>query len=377
MMNTTPGVTEPTSISPLTHFDNPFSFQPNLVSGLPNLPGVTTPIQQFQSEDIHSTLHSQPIETSDYFSSQRSSTSSASSVTPQIRHQTTSTALVRNAMLVNNVQSQSTLQRAIHSLSKDFRLRGQSLTIESVLSPLIYRSNALKHSIFANYILKVEQAKRPPLLLPRPQDPASLQERHYNTAVNHLQTTLNDPQYTDANVGASLILAFYSVTVRNLEHWTTQIHNAAEQIRIRGRNLDTNPLSLHTKFLFNLFIRTDTVGSSAIHQPANTDPELLRIVYSGVPISNPSILPCRMELELLLAEASRFQCDCATYLPIGNGLPDIPQEHVLRRKYHSLVERLGNWQGLRSDLIAFEETEAGDHSGVLLPPVMGSPLICV
>ena len=257
-------------------------------------------------------------------------------------------------------------------------MRGQQITIEAILSPLIYRSNALKHSIFANFVLQAEQAKQSLSSPTQPQDLASVHLRHYNAAINYLQTSINNPEYTDANVGADLILAFYNICKGDMENWTVHNRNAAEQIRARGRTLETRPLSLHTKFLFYLYIRTDTVGSNAIGQPANTDHEIAQIVYSGVPISNRMMLPSRMEMELLLGEISIFQYQCSTLLPLGGGWQISPQAEILRRRYDDLVDRLGKWQGLHSDFATFEEAQMGEYpQGAMLPPEMGSPLLCV
>jgi Fungal specific transcription factor domain len=337
-------------------------------------------MQLYKHENAYRGLQSQSFQTLDPISSQQSSISTTSSIASSrpTGDPTTNTALVRNAILVNNVQSQSTLQRAIHSFSKDFRLRGQPFTIESILSPLINSSKALKHSIFANFILQADQVRRlPASSMPR-QDLSSLQVRHYNAAITQLETTFNNPLYTDANVGAALILAFYNLCAGDLEHWTTQIRNAAEQIRLRGKTLKTHPLSLHTKFLFTLYLRTDTVASNSVGRPATADREIVDIVYSGAPISNPGLLHCRIELELLLAEISVFQYECLTFQQLGTGWNKPYRQEILRHKYDDLIDRLGKWDGLYSDLVAFEEAQDGGYPhGAALPPEMGLPLLCL
>lgn len=298
---------------------------------------------------------------------------------PQIRDAgTTSAGLVRNAVLVNNVQSQVQVQRAIHSFSKDFRLRGQTFTVESVLSPLIHRFPALKHAVFANFALQSDQFRNSPSLPNQNPDLSSVHIRHYNTAVHYLQTTLHNPQYTDANVGASLILGFYDLCAGDMEHWTTHIRNAAEQIRIRGQTIATHPLPLHTKFLYALYMRADIIGSNSVGQPTNADREIAKIVYSGVPISNKVLLPSRIELELLMAEISLVQYECITLLPpTGRGWNDPHHETVLRQKYENLMERLQRWQGRDPELFAFEEAVGEYPHGSMLPPEMGLPLLCV
>jgi hypothetical protein len=298
---------------------------------------------------------------------------------PQIRDaSTTTTGLVRNAILVNNVQSQVHVQRAIHSFSKDFRLRGQIFTIESILSPLIHRFPSLKHAVLANFALQSEQFKQSPSLPSLNRDLANVHVRHYNTAIHYLQTTLHNPLYADANVGASLILAFYDLCAGDMEHWTTHIRSTSEQIRIRGQTVSTHPLPLHTKFLYALYMRADIIGSNSVGQPCNADREIAKIVYSGVPISNKNLLPVRVELELLLAEISLVQYECITLLPpTSRDWNDPHQETVLRQKYEDLMDRLQRWQGRDPELFAFEEAVGEYPHGAMLPPEMGLPLLCV
>src|SRR5437762_1995591 len=102
--------------SSITSFDQPFSFR-HSPSRTPTLPVPTTPSQLYPYHDIYSSSQGpQSFNTADPFGSQPSSAPNNSSNTPspQIRqHPTTATALVRNSVLVNKVQSQTTLQRAI------------------------------------------------------------------------------------------------------------------------------------------------------------------------------------------------------------------------------------------------------------------------
>jgi len=261
------------------------------------------------------------------------------------------------------------LECAIKYFSKAFRLPGQPFMIETVLSPLIHCSNALKHSVFANIILQVEETKRSSSM--PSQYWANLHVRHYNIAISYLKSTINNPQYADVNIGANLILAFYNLCREDSENWTMHSRITSEQIHVRGRTLETHPLSLHSKFLCYLYMRTDTVGSNAMGKPASIDGEIARIVYSGIPISNRSMLPSRTELELLLAEISVFQYECATLLPL-------PQEEILQRKYNNLLDRLRKWQGLYSNLAAFEEANVGGYlHRDMLPCEMGLSLLCV
>jgi hypothetical protein len=360
------------------YFNDPFAFHPAL-NHTPNLPNAApAPAQHYgvSFEDIYnSSQHSsQPFDATHQFGSRRSSTPSSASITPSPHtlHPTgtTSSALVRNAILVNNVQSQSMLQQAIHSFSEDFRLRGQPFTIESILSPIIYRSNSLKFAVFANFILQADQVKRSPSSSPLQH------ERYYHNAITHLQTTLNDPRHLDSNIGTLLWLAFYDICRGDSGTWNLNMRSAADQIRLRGSTLETHPLSIHTKFLFSLWIRADITASNAIGTPANFDREIARIAYSGVPISNKLLLPSRIDLEMLLAEISLFQFECANPLPIGGAWQYSPAD--LHRKYEDLLNRLGRWQAATSELFAFEEAQPGEyHHGAMLPPEMGLPLLSV
>lgn len=372
---------DPPNSSSITHFDQPFAFRPS-VSRTPTLPAPAIPKQRYPYDDVYnSSQGTQSFDIANSIGSRRSSTLSGGSIahSPHIpQHPTTGTALVRNALLVNKVQSQTTLQQAIHSLSKDFRLRGQQLTVETILSPLIHRSDALKHSVFANFILQTDEGNRSPLSSMEIQDLDSLHLQHYNLALGYLRQNYNNLEYIDANLGAHLILLFYNLCKRDTESWTMHSRNASQLIRVRGRTLKTHPLSLHTKFLFYLYMQTDTAGSNVLGQPASTNHEIARIVYSGVPIINRSILPARAELELLLAEMSIFQYECGNHLPLGGSWPPPPQETILRQKYERLLVRLRKWQGLNPELVAFEEAQVGEYPhGSFLPAEMGLPLLCV
>lgn len=242
---------------------------------------------------------------------------------------------------------------------------------------MIYRIAALKHAVYANFILQAEQAKSSPSSQPSSQELAALHVRHYNTAINHLQTTLNNQEYADTNVGVCLILAFYDLCAGDLEHYTTHIRTASEQIRVRGATLETKPLPLHTKFLFNLYMRTDTVASNAVGQPSNVDLEIARIVYHGVPISNKSLLPYRIELELILADISHFQYEINNILPPDRTWTDSHQEAIFRQRYQDLLARLHSWRGRDPELLVFEEASGEYPHGSMLPPEMGLPLLCV
>jgi hypothetical protein len=362
--------------STVPYFSQAFTFRP-APTHAPVFSSPTNTTQRLPYEDIFSTAHS--FEPPAPFGSQRSNTPSSSSITPspQIRHPTTSTALVRNAVLVNNVQSHAQIRQAIHSFSKDFRLRGQLFTVESVLSPWIYRITSLKHAVYANFVLQAEQAKGSPPSQTSTQDLSALHVRHYNTAISHLQTTLNNPAYADTNVGACLFLAFYDLCAGDMEHYTTHIRSTADQIRVRGATVGSKPLPLHTKFLFNLYMRTDTIGSNAVGQPSNVDPEIARIVYHGVPISNKSLLPYRIELELILADISHFQYESNNILPADRTWTDPHQEAIFRQRYEDLLTRLHRWQGRDPELLVFEEAFGEYPHGSMLPPEMGLPLLCV
>jgi len=364
-----------TPITSVAYFDQPFPFRQRT----PNLPVPPIPNQRYGFDDVYSASHS--FEATDSFGTQRSSTPSVASITPspQIRHPSIgNNAIVRNAVLINTVQTQSTLQRAIHSISNGFRLRGHSFTIEGVLSPLIHRSSAIKHSILAWFILQADEVKSSPSSPLPQQDLASLQLRHYNTAVNHLQTTLHNLAYTDANVCAFIVLAFYDICAGNIPQWVAHIRNAADHIRLRGSTLDAHPLSLREKFVFTLYMRMDTVGCNAIGQPSNVDRDIVRIVYSGLPVFGKHILPYRMDLDLLLAEISVFQYECITLPPLAEGWQDPTHQEMLQGKYNALVDQLGRWHGANAELAAFEDAEVGEYPyGTLLPPEMGLPLLCV
>lgn len=359
----------------MAYFDQPFSFRQTSAQ-TPTLPVPPIPNQRYAFEDVYSTPHS--FEAADSFGTQRSSTPSVASITPspQIRHPSIgNNAIVRNAVLVNTVQTQSTLQKAIHSISNGFRLRGHSFTIEGVLSPLIHRSNAIKHAIIAWFILQADEVKSSPSSPLPQQDLAGLQLRHYSTAVNHLQTTLHNPAYTDANVCAFIVLAFYDVCAGNIPQWFARIRGAADHIRLRGTTLDAHPLSLREKFVFTLYMRMDTVGCNATGQPSNVDSDIVRIVYSGVPIFGKHVLLYRIELDLLLAEISVFQSECVT---LAEGWQGPTHQEVLQGKYDDLVDRLGRWHGANAELAAFEDAEVGEYPyGTLLPPEMGLPVLCV
>jgi len=372
------------STSSLPYFDPNFSFRGPTAqtTALPLQPPTST--SRYPYDDIYSATQS--LDPSDQYASRRNSTSASNSMapSPQTRQPapSTSTPMVRNAVLVNNIQSQMALRRAIHGFSRDFRLRGQPFTVETILSPLIYRSSALKHAIFANFILQAEQAKQHPPTSPlgtAAQDLSSAHVRHYHSAITHLRPNLGVPAMSDSNIATSLILAFYSICAGDMNNWAAHIRSTSDQIRLRGSNIDTHPLGLHTKFLFSMYMRTDTVGSNAVGQPANTDREIARIVYSGVPISGKILLPYRIELELLLAESSRFQYECNAYLSsVGAPWNDAHQETILREKYEDLLDRLGRWDGMNSELVSVEEAQPGEYiQGAMLPTEMGLPLLCV
>ena len=366
----TPPTVSPSRITPssVPLFTDPFTIRPapNETSNL--LTVAVASSQPYPFKDIYSySQGSHSFDSTSQFSAGQANIPSSAGPPATT---TSIGALVRNAVLGNDIQSRSILQQAIHSFSEDFRLRGQPFTIESILSPIIYRSNSLKSAIFANFILQTNQAKHFPTSL-------TLQhERYYNDAITHLQTTLNDPQHLDSNIGTFLWLAFYNVCGGDSRTWKINMRNAADQIRFRGRTLDTHPLSMHTKFLLCLWIRADISGSNATRIHANFDSEIARIAYSGVPISNKLLLPSRIELEMLLAEISLFQFECANPLPQGRGWQYSPSDLHLR--YEDLLGRLGQWQITTSELSAFEEAQPGEyHQGAMLPPEMGLPLLSV
>ena len=346
---------------------------------MPTLPVPTTLTHRYPHRDSYSSSQgSQSTDTTDPFGSRRSSICSIVHSPQVLQHPTAGSTIVRNALLVNEVQSQITLQQAIHSVSQDFRLRGQQFTLETILSPLIHRSNALKHSVFANFILQAEQANQSPVSPIQTKDIESLHIQHYNNAINYLRQSHNNIECIDANLGAILILLFYNLCKRDMKNWRLHSRNASKLIRVRGRTIETHPLSLHTKFLFYLFVQTDTTGSCVLGQPASTDGEIVQIVYSGVPITNRSILPARMELDVLFVEMSLFQYEYETLTSLGGSWHTPPQEEMFRRKYEDLLDRLRKWQGLNPSLVALEEAQAGEYPhGSIIPAEMGLPLLCV
>jgi len=376
--NSASPVSPESASSTLPYFTRPssFSFRPGATHSHV-FPSPTNTPQRIPYEDIFN--HSHTLDPAAPFGSRGSNTPSSSSIapSPQIQQPPTSTGLVRNAALVNNVQSHLQIRQAIHSFSKDFRLRGQLFTVESILSPLIYRIIALKHAVFANFILQAEQAKGSPTLHSSAPDLATLHVRHYNTAISHLETTLDNQAYADTNAGACLILAFYNLCAGDMEHYASHIRYAADQIRARGATVDSKPLPLHTKFLFGLYMRTDTVGSNAVGQPSNVDREIAQIVYHGVPISNKSLLTYRIELELILADISHFQYEVNSMLPTIRTWTDPQQEAIFRHRYEDLLAQLHRWQGRDPELLVFEEAIGEYPHGSVLPPEMGSALLCV
>src|SRR5579862_6331181 len=160
-----PEASTSTSMPVVFYDQQPFPFRPPAGMTAPTLPTRGQPA--FNFEDMFPAT-SHVFENPDLFS-----TSS-----PQDRNVTG--GIVRNAVLVNNIQSRTQLQNAIHSFSRDCILRGQALTVESLLSPMIYRSAPWKHAILANAFLQAEQNA--------PSDP-TLHLRHYTTAVHLLHTT--------------------------------------------------------------------------------------------------------------------------------------------------------------------------------------------
>ena len=165
--NPSPIPPEPAISSP-AYFDQPYTFRPTQ-SQPPILPAPISPTQPHAYQYTFNTEHSQSLEPPDPLEPQEGNASSTSSITTSqqihhpsnatVRHPPTGTALVRNAFFVNDAQAQLQLQRSIHSLSRDFRLRGHPYTIESILLPLIYHSDALKYAIIANFILQAELTK--------------------------------------------------------------------------------------------------------------------------------------------------------------------------------------------------------------------------
>ena len=124
-------------------------------------------------------------------------------------------------------------------------------------------------------------------------------------------------------------------------------------------------------------MRTDTVGSNAVGQPSNVDREIAQIVYHGVPISNKSLLTYRIELELILADISHFQYEVNSMLPTIRTWTDPQQEAIFRHRYEDLLAQLHRWQGRDPELLVFEEAIGEYPHGSVLPPEMGSALLCV
>ena len=338
------------------------------------------------SHDVYSTAHSVDLlPPRGFMQTQPTGTappiSASISSSPQHKYPSNAATLVRNAGFTNDVQSQSSVQTAIRALSRDYRLPGQYFTIETVLSPMIFRSTTLRHAVLAAFLLQSDPS---PLTSPSRvsesfQDhPPNLSLQHYQIAMTHLNETIDNPELAEVNLATHLILGFYCIVKEDLAHWTFHNRNATDQLRARGQTVLSHPPSLPAKFLFQLHIRTDTVGSNAVGLSATTDPETIQIAYSGSPISNASFLPARMELELLLADISVFQYDCSTVLPIVGSGWQTPQMEAMRIRYHHLLEKLGKWPGLTIDGIGFEDAEVGEYiQGSLLPSEMGSPLLCV
>jgi hypothetical protein len=379
------------AISSHTHFAQPYTFQSTQSQPL-NLPVPISPTQRHPYQDTTPTSHSQSLEPADPFESQESNTPNISSIppSPQIHHHpnttvalrpTTGTTLVSNALFVNNAQTQLQLQQAIHSLSNDFRLRGHPFTIESILLPLIYRSDSLKYAIIANFVLQAEQTKH--LASPswpaknQNQNPPRLDVVYYRNAKNILQTTFPGPVYTDIIVGTALILAFYDICAGELDHFNTNMRNAADQIRLRGQTLRTHPLELQSKFLFNLFVKIDAIGSNVCVQQSTVDREIIEIVHSGLSIFSTDTLSYRMDLEFLLTEISRFQYECATVLPVDGDGNDPAQVEILRCKYKQLLDQLRRWQTTASKVIYFEKALPDYPLENKLPFELGLPLLCV
>ena len=196
--------------------------------------------------------------------------------------------------------------------------------------------------------------------------------------MTHLNATINIPELAEVNLATHLILGFYCTVKEDLARWAFHNRNATDQLRARGQTVQSHPPSLPARFLFQLHIRTDTVGSNAVGISATTDPETIQIAYSGLAISNASFLPARIELELLLAEISAFQYDCSTIIPVVGSGWQTPQMEAMRMRYHHLLGKLAKWPGLTIDGVGFEEAEAGEYiQGSLLPSEMGLPLLCV
>ena len=301
---------------------------------------------------------------------------------PQLPHRVDSKSIVRNATFVNDAQSQSSLQTAIRSFSLDYRLPGQDFSVETVLSPMIFRSIALRHAIFANFLFQREETPltSPSSVLETLQDHSpSLHSRHYQAGVTQLNGMLGNADYPEANLATHHILGAYCLAKGDLHHWTYHNQSATTLLRASGQMIQSHPPSLSARFLFQLHIRLDTVASNAVGLSATSNYETIHIAYSGRPISNPAIVSARIDLELLLAEISSFQYDCSAMLQlVGSGWESPPQRGVMRVRYGELLEKLEKWKGLTNSVVGFEEAEMGEYiQGSLLPPEMGTPLFCV
>jgi hypothetical protein len=247
---------------------------------------------------------------------------------------------------------------------------------------MIFRSVALRHAIFANFLFQREQT---PLTSPSPvtetlqEHPPTLHSRHYQAAMNQLNGMLGNADYPEANLAAHHILGTFCLVKGDLDDWTYHNQSATALLRARGQSIRSHPPSLSGRFLFQLHIRLDTVASNVVGLSATSDAETIRIAYSGIPISSPAILSARMELELLLGEISTFQFDCSAMLPlVQSGWESPPQMEISRARYHQLLKKLGKWSGLTNDVVGFEEAEMGEYiQGSLLPSEMGTPLFCV
>jgi Fungal specific transcription factor domain len=306
--------------------------------------------------------------------------------------------IISNGLLSNSVQSDQQLRHAIHIFSKDFRLRGQPLTVESIVSPLIYRYEPLKQAVLANFAFQTQELRVSVDLSPGPK--RDYPQDHYNATMHLLQQSMHDPLHADANVGAMLMLAFYDICRSDNKGWTNRIAEAASLIRLRGTTLAKHPLSLPAKFLFALYIRSAAVGSNAIGEPVLCDPESFReiakIVYSGVPISDKGFLRHRIELEGLLTEISVFQYDCNQFMSderewaesrrqaARGEWTDSQRDTLLRTKYDGLISkyegflaRLKRWAEVASEYIYFEEAIGHYPRQAFLPYEMGFPLLCV
>jgi hypothetical protein len=292
---------------------------------------------------------------------------------PEIRNVPTGITLLKDAILANQAQFGWTLEHAVDTVSQNYRLGGQKFTLKLLLSHLIRRSAILQHAVLALYFLQMDHATRS-TSSPTPPNVANLHDMCYNRVVSHLETTQND---FDINLTTSLILAFHDICIGAEDKWTFHIRNATEQIRNRLKALRTHPFAFRTKFLAQLCIRADVVESNAIKKPANADHEIVQMVYSRMSITNELLVPFRIELDVLLAEISRFQCECAEPLPLNKASDNPPHKVNLRQKYDDMWTRLRRWQGLNSH-VSFEQVEAGGFSyGTTLPTEIGLPLLCV